>query len=336
MSSRISGRRIIKCHSCVLFRTIFPTIIKIENVLVICHLDFPAKRLKNTTKEKDFILNIGKRNRNACDEINLNRINELSIGLNQLLNQINNELQLCEKRLQNVPDGTLNICGTKGKTQYYNKLKDGNKVYVSKKQQQKIFDLAQKEYDLILLNELRNQQKQLQQIIASFHPEKLDETFQKFCEAKKLLINPIITSDKKYVEKWLKKEYNGLGFEESDESDFITTNGIRVRSKSEVMIAETLNRYKIPYRYEYPLILDGIGIVHPDFFCLNVRKRKEVVWEHFGMMDDMTYSSKNIKKMEKYVINGYIPGDNFISTYETNNIPLSSRVIEKMIKMCLI
>lgn len=73
-------------------------------------------------------------------------------------------------------------------------------------------------------------------------------------------------------------EYRGKGFDEST-SEFYTAKGEKVRSKSEVIIADVLSREGIPYRYEYPLYLKGIGKVHPDFTVLNVKQRKEIYWE---------------------------------------------------------
>ena len=73
----------------------------------------------------------------------------------------------------------------------------------------------------------------------------------------------------------------------------------RVRSKSEVIIADTLARHGVPYRYEYPLKLksgrDGaFRTIHPDFLCLNVRTRAEFYWEHFGLMDDPDYLERTL------------------------------------------
>lgn len=52
-----------------------------------------------------------------------------------------------------------------------------------------------------------------------------------------------------------------------------------MRSKSEVIIADLLNKEGIPYRYEFPLYLKEFNTVYPDFTILNVRKRKEIYWE---------------------------------------------------------
>ncbi len=56
---------------------------------------------------------------------------------------------------------------------------------------------------------------------------------------------------------------------------FYTHKGERVRSKSEVIIANLLYKYQIPYRYEFPLTIKDFGITYPDFLILNVRKKRK-------------------------------------------------------------
>lgn len=78
-------------------------------------------------------------------------------------------------------------------------------------------------------------------------------------------------------------------FGTEDGAIFQTARGEKVRSKSEVMIADTLQRFGVPYKYEYPLKLRKFT-AYPDFYCLNLRTRKEYYWEHFGMMDNVEYA----------------------------------------------
>ena len=96
-----------------------------------------------------------------------------------------------------------------------------------------------------------------------------------------------------------------------------------------------LKKYDVPYKYECPVMLDG-RLVYPDFNILNVRKRKELYWEHLGLLDDPDYLEKNLNKLNRYAMNGYFPGDRLILTYETAGSPLNMRIIELLIrKYCL-
>ena len=122
-----------------------------------------------------------------------------------------------------------------------------------------------------------------------------------------------------------------------------TENGEKVRSKSEVIIANSLKAAGVPYRYEFPLLMDknaetpdfpdyDFCNLHPDFYCLNLRTRQEFAWEHFGMMDDPDYAKRAAEKIQLYQENGFFPGKNLIITMETSKKPLSSKVLKGIIK----
>ena len=138
-------------------------------------------------------------------------------------------------------------------------------------------------------------------------------------------------TESQFVESWGSVEYEGKGFR-MDLPELYTAKGERVRSKSEVMIADLLNKEAIPYRYEYPLYLKGFDLVYPDFTVLNVKKRKEIYWEHFGMMDDSEYVEKAMKKITVYAQNGIFPGINLIVTFETRKTPLNQKMAMLVIK----
>lgn len=109
-----------------------------------------------------------------------------------------------------------------------------------------------------------------------------------------------------------------------------------MRSKSEIIIANMLNNACIPYRYEYAHSLKGLGDVYTDFTILNVRLRKEVLWEHFGMMEDPSYVQRTVSKVNAYIFSGYYPGENFIFTWELPSQPLNVRMVKELIeKYCI-
>lgn len=73
----------------------------------------------------------------------------------------------------------------------------------------------------------------------------------------------------------IKKERENLHKERQKLIHPIRETDERVRSKSEVIIADILNQEGIPYRYECPLQLKGWGKVYPDFTVLSERERPE-------------------------------------------------------------
>lgn len=104
-----------------------------------------------------------------------------------------------------------------------------------------------------------------------------------------------------------------------------------VRSKSEVILTNLFKKHGIPYVYEPRLLLKDGKAYYPDFLLLNVRKRKTYLYEHLGMMDDPQYISRNLRKINIYADNGYILGNNFLCSFETSDIPLDEKAVEKMI-----
>ena len=112
-----------------------------------------------------------------------------------------------------------------------------------------------------------------------------------------------------YVKMWEAVTYKGLEFDAEDKTEFYTKRGERVRSKSEILIANTLNDNNIPYRYECPVEVDIGKKLYPDFMVLNRKQRKEFYWEHLGI--------------------------NLFVTYETSAMPLGTGEIERLISLFL-
>lgn len=123
------------------------------------------------------------------------------------------------------------------------------------------------------------------------------------------------------------KEWSEAPYRQSDKrpegKDKITSRGLHMRSKSEVMIAELLYQYGIPFRYEEPLYIEGFMLV-PDFTFRGPDLLK-FYWEYCGMMDDPKYVDHHIWKKNLYERNGIVPWKNIYFTYESGgNIDLKA------------
>ncbi len=145
------------------------------------------------------------------------------------------------------------------------------------------------------------------------------------------MIVPHYIPDDVFLQNWLGKwhcERNSY-----DKKDHILTErGEQVRSKSEKIIADKLYSEGIPYVYEPEIILDDGERVYPDFAALNVRTRKEHLFEHFGRMDEIAYCKKNIRKIEEYALSGYVLGDGLLATFETNGNTFDTRYLDILVK----
>ena len=138
-------------------------------------------------------------------------------------------------------------------------------------------------------------------------------------------------TDEEYVRKWQEEIYQGKLFYE-DTPELYTLKDERVRSKSELIIADMLSNKEIPYKYECPLRLSGGVKVYPDFTVLNIKKREEMYWEHLGMMDDPEYVESAIRKIITYEQNGIYLGEKLILTYETRKQPISQKDVKRIIE----
>ena len=96
-----------------------------------------------------------------------------------------------------------------------------------------------------------------------------------------------------------------------------TSRGERMRSKAEVLIAETLYSYGIPFRYEQELEAGG-ATFHPDFTFEGAGGKKFYL-EFCGMMDDPAYVEGHKRKRSAYEAAGIAEWDNIIYLYASGN-----------------
>ena len=242
------------------------------------------------------------------------------------------ELEISQ-RLASAPSGTLRISRHKNKVQYYRRSSKSEirGTYISKAQTELITGLAQKLYDQKLLKLLHQEIQAINAYLHSCTSESLIQLYEQLTSDKQDLIMPLIETESDFRRNWENTAYSGKPFPE-DYPVYLTGKEERVRSKSEVIIADALTRAGVPYRYEFPLRLKGIGTIYPDFTVLNLRLRKEYYWEHFGMMDDAEYAGKAIQKLSAYLSNDYYPGEHLIITSEAKDYPVNTRHIKKIIE----
>ena len=242
-----------------------------------------------------------------------------------------------EKEVASAPEGYLRIQDRKTYVEYYWRRdpNDRNGVFIPKREWHIANDVAQREYDSRLLALARREQKLLTKYLSFSEKNELASVYDRLSDRRKELVTPYRIPDIDYVRQWMEIPYEPMGFEEN-ETEYYTDGGIRVRSKSEIIIANMLEKFGVPYKYECQLKLGKRGVVRPDFTCLNIRTRKEYVWEHFGMMDVEEYARKNIQKISYYEENGFFEGDNMIMTFETSVTPVNSSLIKTMIRRNLL
>lgn len=131
------------------------------------------------------------------------------------------------------------------------------------------------------------------------------------------------------AQKWCSESYE-TNHSHPEHLIHTTLAGHKVRSKSEVIIANLLYTNHIPYRYEAALLLKEFT-VYPDFTILHPITNKIMYWEHFGMMDNASYCDTACNKLKTYCYNGIFPSMQLIATYETSKHPISSDQVQQII-----
>ncbi|MGU9937962.1 ATP-dependent DNA helicase [Empedobacter brevis] len=106
---------------------------------------------------------------------------------------------------------------------------------------------------------------------------------------------------------------------------YLTENGERVRSKSEVIIANQLKENEINYTYEENLTIGNVNL-HPDFTLIidNIT----YYWEHLGMLDDKKYRTNWDRKKKTYASLGITEESTLIITTEEDII--ENRIMKKV------
>ena len=249
------------------------------------------------------------------------------------------QIDFLKEKQKNWPEGNLEVSKNHGFVQYYKRPGSQNGVrskrkYIKKNEIGIAESIAQRDYERKLLEELEKRLNAVTRAIRVYERTAPENLAYGFSSERQAMIRTHIPDDKAFVKNWEKELYSGKPFDDNSPEIF-TARGERVRSKSEKIIADILERNKIPYKYECPLILSNGRTVYPDFKVLNAEQRKEYIWEHFGMMDSEEYAAKAVNKVNSYIKNGYFPGEKLILTMESSQTPLGTRTIESIINYYL-
>lgn len=263
-------------------------------------------------------------------------------------------IKYADMRLKNLPEGTLYVRNFESGYRYYVKADGprGKETYLSSKDTEIIKGLQEKNYYKELKKVAEAELDSLKKIQKLHSKTKsIDQVFFDLPENKRNLIEPYVPVEieeaKKSIEKeckfWAREKFERKGI--SKDLNLTTLNGEKVRSKSELIIADRLKNADVPYYYEgkYVFIDDDLNskksayerdydVWFPDFQVLNTRTGELLFWEHFGMMDNPEYCASAQFKIETYAKHGFIMGKNMIVTMESSQHTLNVAYIDKLIE----
>lgn len=228
-----------------------------------------------------------------------------------------------------MPPGKLICCNHNNHTKWYRS--DGHhKFYIPKSERNFAEQLAKKKYLNVLLEDLENEKMSLEFYLRHHNPTgKSLELLTKPSEYQKLL-TPSFQPLEQELKEWMHADYEHNTYHEEN-LIFKSSSGNILRSKSEMMIDILLHIHNIPFRYESALYFDEHPIF-PDFTIRHPKNGQYYYWEHFGLMDNPVYAKNACSKIFTYTSNGIIPGAQLITTYETQEYPLGTEAIEKIIE----
>lgn len=236
------------------------------------------------------------------------------------------------KRIEYAPKGKLRISPYNGKARYYHRVSPNDKdgIYIPDKKADLVKSLAQKEYDELELNALKEKKQLVDCLVSYMEQHKPGGVYDSLSPLRKELVTPIEISDEDYVSQWLNTEYEHSIFETCDHL-YSTAKGDMVDSSSKATIADMLYKASIPYRQGFPIVLIDGSEVRPDFLLLNPKTRTEIVFEHFENMDNAQICEQVINRLFLYTRSGYVLGKNLLVSFETTSCPLNLQYVQKMI-----
>lgn len=234
--------------------------------------------------------------------------------------------------LAQAPEGILKIIPHKKGVQYYRRTstKDHSGTYIRKDDLALAKKLGQKKYHQMLLKSAENELIHVDQLLKFYESGSIDRLYDNLHPALQSIVNPLFENTEQLIDNWYHTPIQKNNIP-STSPTYISARGELMRSKSEVLIAQILDKNHILYLYEKPLYLEGYGTVYPDFTILDPYTLEEIYIEHLGLLMNLNYLEKNLGKINSYSKNGFYLGDRLLITFETDKNPLDLNLIENII-----
>ena len=224
-----------------------------------------------------------------------------------------------ENKISSYPEGRINIRPNKNGFSYI--LHENNTYkYLNKNDTELIRQLIQKDLIADTIKKAKKEKNILQEFINKYPEESPEDLYDHLPVKRKKYAVPVFMNNDDFARYWLSLPYTPKAFGK-DSPEYYTIRGERVRSKSEVIIADRLYSKGIPYKYECPLKV-GEEIIHPDLTILRLSDRKILYHEHCGKIGDKQYGEDMVDRVNKYGKAGIYTGDRLFFTFETDGHPL--------------
>ncbi len=237
-------------------------------------------------------------------------------------------------RLQQLPEGKLSTSTIKG-TAYYYKLIQGKKLYLGKADCEEVKLLQTRAHLSEALKRIEKNCTALHHLLEEYESVETDIINCKVPKAYQLS-QKIDYRFTDWVDPraWGRAKYD-KNTKYPEKLIHRTLKGERVRSKSEVIIADILFLKGVEYHYEENLTL-GAETIAPDFKVAVASQRRFRRLEHFGMLSSSKYLEECLWKLRLYFSHKYVPWDDIIFTFEAQDGGIDAQTIGWIIdQFCL-
>ncbi len=265
--------------------------------------------------------------------------------LEEMVDILISNKQKYTEEFRELPEGTLQYVEDKQRTQFYRAISDvkRKKRMGINKQPELINQLARKEFLRRLLKEMDANINALQYAIGHYRDIDPTAIIRSMTRAYRrlpgeLFFRPteeLFASEDECLrarleshQAWAEQPYEKNSYPFGEYSQY-TTRGLHVRSNRELIIAEILYKYKVPFRYDQ-VVQVGRYKLSPDF-SFEMADKRELYMEYCGMMNDLEYVSRFREKRRKYEQAEIYEWDNMIYAFSTGS-KVNAAEIEAIIK----
>ncbi|MBR3786566.1 MAG: hypothetical protein IKJ77_09185 [Firmicutes bacterium] len=249
--------------------------------------------------------------------------------LERALRQHRNMMKICEKQLRSLPEGNLSVYQKNGRN-YYNKYDQGSTIYLGNENQHEVQELMKRKILFHTAERMKHNEQLMMDFLEAYqdpNPESVRESLGQAYQSEQ--IDLFSVHKRKSKLDWGDQPYR-RSEKYPEQLTHKTMKGDMVRSKSEVIIANTYFIKNAQYRYE-EITEIGSKYFAPDFKVLIPRINKIKMHEHFGRMDDPEYRRNAMWKIEYYITNGYRPYEDILFTFDDLDGNIDAQALDRLI-----
>ena len=242
-------------------------------------------------------------------------------------------IDLCQKRIGELPAGTLQGSTRNNNQNYYYRQHAGVRTYLGKSSVPAVRELMEKRFLAEILAKAENNKALTEEFLRRYQNTDPNAIYDALPARYRDPDSPVFGLLGSFSQERWKKEAVSDTSLFPDDLKILTPSGTRVRSKVEGDIFEKYRAWQVLFCYELKIIFPDGRVVDPDFTLfqggihldelLQVPNLMDYVikhcffHEHFGKLHDPAYRKKQLRKLNTYFENGIYPGDRLLLTSDS-------------------